>query len=290
MIGDGRGMNESCLTHEGRAAAPGGGGRARISALVCARNEEARIGDCLGRLSGFDEVVVVADRCTDATAEIARRAGAVVLEGIFPLEGHRREAGVARCSGDWVFEVDADEHLTPELLAELRSAVVGASGTWFRVPIDNYVGGELVRFGWGGSFGTTRGARFYRRGVKRWKAERVHPGVVFDGPCAGDLAAPMKHFVDDDLSDMVQRLNRYTTLRATDLADSGEPGALWDNVFRGFRRFWKCYVDRQGRRDGDLGFMISLMAGLYPVISHLKAREIMKQRAAAAMKVASVAS
>lgn len=253
----------------------------KISALVCAHNEAERLGACLASLRGFDEIVVVADRCTDATADIARRAGAVVVEGAFDLESHRKEAGFAACAGEWVLEIDADERVTPELTAEIRAAVAEAKGDWFKVPIDNYVGDILVRHGWGGSFGSTLGARLARRGVKHWKVERVHPGVRFDGVSAGVLTCAIQHYVDEDLSDMVQRLNRYTLLRGLDLADRGEPGELWDNVFRGLRRFWKCYFDRKGRRDGDLGFAISLMAGLYPLLSHLKAKEILRQRAAA---------
>jgi hypothetical protein len=52
---------------------------------------------------------------------------------------------------------------------------------------------------------------------------------------------------------MVQRLNRYTALRGQDLADSGKIKSLWDDLFRGVRRFYKCYVSRkgyQGRRHG----------------------------------------
>jgi len=250
----------------------------QVSALVCARNEEARLADCLRALRGFDQIVVVADRCNDRTAEIARSFGAVVIEGIFPLESQRKEAGVAACLGEWVFEVDADERVDAELVAEARAAAADASGDWFQVPLDNYVGETLVRRGWGGSFGTSSVARLYRRQVKHWKAERVHPGVKFDGRFAGALKTPMRHMVDDDIGDMVDRLNRYTALRAADLADRGEPGELWDNVFRGFRRFWKCYVGRKGRTEGDLGFLIALMAGLYPVLSHLRAKEILEAR------------
>ncbi|HEV2530577.1 glycosyltransferase family 2 protein [Phenylobacterium sp.] len=250
----------------------------RVSALVCARNEEARLSECLRSLAGCDELIVVADRCHDRTAEIARSSGAVVIEGIFPLENQRKEAGLAACSGDWVIEVDADERLDGEFLAEVRAAVAAANGDWFQAPIDNYVGGRLVRRGWGGAFGTSSAARLYRNGVKRWKAERVHPGVSFDGRFAGTLTTPIRHDVDEDIGDMVDRLNRYTALRAADLADRGDPGRLWDNVFRGFRRFWKCYVGRQGRTEGDLGFLIALMAGLYPVLSHLRAKELLDAR------------
>lgn len=249
-----------------------------LSALVCAHNEEPRLAACLYALAFCDEIVVVADRCTDRTPELARQHGARVIEGVFPLESQRKDAGVAACSGDWILEVDADELVGAALATEIRAAIDHAHGDWFQIPVDNYVGETLVRHGWGGSFGTSRVGRLYRRGVKIWKPQRVHPGVTFEGRFAGCLTVPMRHRVDDDIGDMIARLNRYTALRAADLADQGAPGELWDNVFRGMRRFWKCYVRRKGHREGGLGFLIALMAGLYPILSHLRAKELLEAR------------
>lgn len=252
----------------------------RLSGLVCVHNEEARLAECLGRLSFCDEVVVVADRCTDGTEAIALRFGAKLVSGSYPLEGPRKAAGVEACGGDWILEIDADELVGKTLASEILAAIGAApAGDYFQIPVDNYVGETLVRRGWGGSFGTSLVGRLYRRGSKHWKEQRVHPGVTFDGDLAGVLKTPIVHVVDDDIADMVARLNRYTDLRALDLADAGERPGLWDNVFRGFRRFSKCYWGREGRKEGELGFLIALMAGLYPVISCLKAREIIKSRA-----------
>ena len=82
----------------------------------------------------------------------------------------------------------------------------------------------------------------------------------------------MVHLVDRDISDMLHRLDRYTTARALDLRDSGDIGTLPANTRRIFSRFWKCYVARKGYREGPWGLLIALMAGLYPILSHLKAR------------------
>jgi len=246
-----------------------------LSGLVCVHNEEARLAECLARLAFCDEIVVVADRCTDRSEAIARKMGARVVSGIFPVEGLRKEAGVAACRGDWIVELDADEAVTPALAQEIRETIVRAdAGDWYQVPVDNFVGAQLVRHGWGGSFGASSVARLFRKGVKRWKNERVHPGTTFSGVYGGRLDNAILHKVDDDIADMVQRLNRYTALRGQDLADSGKIKGLWDDLFRGVRRFCKCYVSRKGYKEGDLGFLIAVMAGLYPLLSNLKAREI----------------
>ena len=245
-----------------------------LSGLVCVHNEEARLAECLERLAFCDEIVVVADRCTDRSEAIARKMGARVVSGIFPVEGLRKEAGVAACRGDWILELDADEAVTPALAHEIRETVARSTADWHQVPVDNFVGAQLVRHGWGGSFGASSVARLFRKGVKRWKSERVHPGTTFTGVYGGRLNNAILHKVDDDIADMVQRLNRYTALRGQDLADSGKIKGLWDDLFRGVRRFYKCYVARKGYKEGDMGFLIAVMAGLYPLLSNLKAREI----------------
>ena len=73
-----------------------------LSALVVAHNEEQRLPACLEPLRFADEVVVVLDRCTDGTRDIALAVGARLLEGGWEIEGDRRNAGIAACSGDWI--------------------------------------------------------------------------------------------------------------------------------------------------------------------------------------------
>lgn len=254
----------------------------RISALVCAHNEEARLADCLRRLRFCDEIVVVLDRCTDGSAEIAARLADKVVAGAFPLEGPRRAAGVDACSGDWIFEIDADEGVTEALAIEVRETVNSCRAVdHFLIPVDNYIGQRLVRHGWGGSFGTTAVTRLFRKGVKQWKLERVHPGVTLDGNPGGRLKNALVHLVDDDVSDMLRRLDRYTDLRARDLIDKGRIDGLWSAGFRAVRRFWKCYVSRKGYREGGWGVLLATMAGLFAFLSVLRARLMLAEGATA---------
>lgn len=78
---------------------------------------------------------MVADHCVDRSESIALEYGARVVSGSFPLEGPRKEAGVAACSGQWIIEIDADEWVSAQLAQEIRRKVEnGASGDDFQVP------------------------------------------------------------------------------------------------------------------------------------------------------------
>ena len=250
---------------------PEAGTVAGLSALVVARNEERQLADCLERLGFADEIVVVLDRSRDRSKEIAERYGARVIEGAWEIEGPRRMAGIEACRGPWVLEVDADERVPPELAAEIRTALPGAAPGYFLIPFDNYIGERLVRDGWGASWGVSAAVRLFTKGAKRWGDQRIHPKLVLSGERRW-LKSRMIHYVDRNISDMLARLDRYTTARARDLRASGDIGSYGHNVRRLFSRFFKCYVSHRGYREGPYGLLIALMAGLYPLISYLKAR------------------
>jgi glycosyltransferase involved in cell wall biosynthesis len=246
--------------------------RPRLSALVVAHNEERQLADCLSCLVFADEIVVVLDRCDDRSPEIARRFTEQVLEGAWEREGERRNAGIMACRGDWILEIDADERVGPELAVEIAATIAQSPADWHLIPIDNYVGDRLIRWGWGASFGRSAHAGLFRQSAKRWGAGRVHPAITLSGRQGRTLEARLAHYVDRDISDMLRRLDRYTTARARDLRESGDIGSFSHNLRRIFSRFWKCFIARRGYREGEWGFLIALCAALYPILSYLKAR------------------
>lgn len=245
----------------------------KLSALVVARNEEARLPACLAALSFADEIVVVLDRTTDASRTIAEKAGARVLEGAWEREGDRRNAGIDFCSGEWILEVDADEHVGAELGAEIRRTVAASAAARHSIPVDNHIGQRLVRHGWGASFGKSAYWGLFRKGTKSWGRERVHPRLTLTGEAGAPLESRLRHDVDRNLSETIQRLDRYSTARALDLREAGDPDPTSRYVRRFFSRFWKCYVARKGWREGGYGLVIAALAGLFPLVSHLKARD-----------------
>jgi len=243
-----------------------------LTALVVVHNEAGQLADCLERLTFADELLVVLDRCTDESADIARRHNARLIEGAWEREGDRRNIGIDAATGPWILEVDADERVSPALAYEIITLARHSAAQWHTIPVDNYIGTRLVRWGWGASFGKSAYAGLFRKGAKRWGPERVHPRLTFTGEKGAPLANPLEHLVDRNISDMLRRLDRYSTAHALDLRESGEIGSYGHNLRRIFSRFWKCYIARKGYREREYGFLIALFAGLYPILSYLKAR------------------
>jgi hypothetical protein len=248
-----------------------GGAKPSLSALVVARNEEARLGPCLERLGFADEIVVLLDRTSDASAAIARAYRARVIEGAWHDEPSRRNAGIESCNCDWILEVDCDEWVTEALAAEIRAALAFARDGYFVVPMANHIGGRLVRYGWGAYNGVAAKPILFRRGMKHWGKGRVHPSLDLEGE-RQRLKEPMLHFVYRDLSDMLARLDRYTDLAAQDLIESGAPVRLSTALRRMLSRAWKSLVARRGYREGAYGVALALYSALYPLLVYLKAR------------------
>ncbi|HXE29871.1 MAG TPA: glycosyltransferase family 2 protein [Stellaceae bacterium] len=256
MASDGSGPR----THQGAPS---------LSAVVVARNEEAQLAACLERLRFADDLVVVLDRSTDRSAEIARSFGARVVEGGWELEGPRRNAGLDRCRSDWIIEIDADERVPAALAQEIRRAIAQGASDIFLVPMANHIGTHRVRYGWGAYNGVAAKPILFRRGAKRWGAGRVHPRIDMTGR-RGTLGATLDHYVDRDIGDMFRRLNRYTDLAALDAIDSGDIPPMGHSVRRVFSRFWKSYVARKGHREGAYGLALATFSALYPLLIYLK--------------------
>lgn len=243
----------------------------KLTALVTAHNEQDRLPSCLATLGFADEIVVLCDKCTDRTEEIAKTFTDKVFSGSWAMEGERRNYAISLCQGEWVLEVDCDEQVPEDLAKEIRNVIATTEFDWHEILVDNFIGSRLVRHGWGASFGKAAYPGLFKKGVKQWGPERVHPSLKWSGQKGPMLKSRLHHYVDRNISDMIKRLDSYSTARARDLRDSGKVGTLANNLRRLVSRFYKCYVSRKGYKEGRYGFLIALFAGLFPLISYFKA-------------------
>jgi len=241
--------------------------RTPVSIVIPTRNEALQIGECVRGLAWAGEVIVVDGASADGTAESARAAGARVLNGARAGTGGQtiaaqRNAGIAAAAHEWVFALDADERIGPELAAELAATVAAPAHEAYAVRRRNvFFGRTVTRAGWGEDWVV----RLFRR-ERRFVERRVHEGLE---PVAdvGRLGAPLEHVPYRDLSHYLQKLDRYATWAAEDLAARGRRPRLSDLLFRPPARFARMYLLQLGVLDGWRG---AVLCGLAAVSVFLK--------------------
>ncbi len=241
----------------------------KISAVIVAHNEEKNIASCLESVKFADEIVVVLDKCTDSTKEISLRYTNNIIEGSWKIEGARRNVALGAATGDWILEIDADERISKQLAEEILS-IREQEPCGFVVPIDNYIGKKLVRHGWLRTLGVLKRQTLTYKDLKKYDEDKeIHPTYVLNGKIKF-LKNPIIHLVDEDISDLLARFNRYTTWKANDMIRKGK---IKYGIFDFKTRFFKSFFIKKGYKEGALGLLIATLCGLYPFVSYLKAKE-----------------
>jgi tetratricopeptide (TPR) repeat protein/GT2 family glycosyltransferase len=172
------------IAHLARVSAAARDEQPLVSAALIVKDEEENLPACLASLSGLvDEVVVYDTGSTDRSVEIARAAGATVVEGYWDDDFSRaRNEALARCTGEWVLSIDADEVATGNPAAIRTALEVNWGVDVLVVQITNVFGPA----------GTARpgldhfGPRLLRRSRCRWRL-RLH-----EQPVTPDGDAPMR--------------------------------------------------------------------------------------------------
>ncbi len=279
-----------------------------LSVLIPVRNEAANLAACLASVAWCDDVVVVDSGSTDGTADIARAAGARVVDfkwnGALPKKKNWALAHVA-WKNEWVFIIDADERVTPALARELTALISGrdpAIGP--RVEHDGYYVNRRFWFldGWLNHCGyyPSWNLRLFRHGLGRYEQpaggaaagsgdNEVHEHVELTGT-AGYLTGEMEHYAFPDVATWVEKHNRYSNWEArlqveASAADAaGLDPALarkrrlrrlaWHLPFRPALRFFYHYVWRAGFLDGYRGFVFCRLMAWYEFMCAAKAHEL----------------
>lgn len=106
-----------------------------VSVIIVTKNEAGRIGRCLSALRAFGEIIVVDSQSTDETQNLARRHGAQIVDFIWNGQYPKKRQWCLDhldLKHDFVFFVDADEIVTPDLIAEIRALDFTAAGYFVR--------------------------------------------------------------------------------------------------------------------------------------------------------------
>jgi glycosyltransferase involved in cell wall biosynthesis len=242
--------------------------RPAISACIIARDEEDRLPECLASLGWCDEVLVVDSHSTDRTREVAAAAGARVIERDWPGHVAQKEFAIRAAHHEWVFCIDADERVSPELAAEIAS--LGArdfeTHAGFSMPRASLYLGRWIRHG---TWYPDRKLRLFDRRRGRWGGRDPHDRVEVSGPVRS-LAGELRHEPYRSFEDHLATIDHYTSVTARELHAEGRRARLIDWLVRPPLRFLDFYVWRRGFLDGWRGLLLAYLAAHYVRLRYAK--------------------
>lgn len=267
----------------------------KIDVMVPTLNEADHIADCIRSAKLLGDVYVLDSLSRDDTQKIAREHGAVVVEHPFVNYSLQKNWGLDNLpfTGDWVFILDADERITPELRDHIHRTIRA------KPEVDGYfINRELLFMGHrvrNGGLYPSWNLRLFRRGRARYEERSVHEHMVCQGPTAY-MSGAMLHVRRETMTAYVLKHIRYADLESDEwvasklgtsrtapveqlfrhhlrlrqwLRRKAWPAMPW----RPFWRFMYMYFVRLGFMDGAAGWHLARLMASYEYMISLFYRD-----------------
>lgn len=226
----------------------------KLSAIILARNEEEMIKNCLESIRWVEEIILVDTGSTDKTIEIAQKTvpGIKIVETKQGSFSDWRNLGLKHAQGVWVFYVDADERVSPELENEIKQALKENRYDYFIIPrLNNLLGRDMRHGGWYPDYVT----RLFKTKLLRGWQGKIHESPQIRGK-KGKLGNELFHLTHRDIESMVLKTLQWAKLEAEQFWEKGAPSATFKHLlFLPLKEFFRRVFWLRGFQDGVEGFI-----------------------------------
>jgi len=230
----------------------------KLSIVILTYNSEKYLNEVIDSASFADEILIVDSGSADQTIELARNSGCRVEYQEWLGFGRQKQKAVDLAHNDWVFVLDSDEVILPELRQEILETLQSPTRDGYLIPRLNYFFGKPILHG---GFYPDATIRLFDRRKGRFTPDEVHEKVVVKGS-VGNLHSPMKHYAYDNIEQFIEKQNRYSTLGAKSSRIKAVVNPVWT--------FLKMYGIKQGFRDGWHGYLIARLYSQYTFWKYIK--------------------
>ena len=214
-----------------------------------------------------DEIVVVDSHSTDGTPEICREFGAKIVDSDWLGFGRTKKMATARASHDWVFSIDADEEVTPDLQQQIQQLLDGIPEfKAYRIRRSSfYLGTQIRHSGWDRDYPV----RLFNRNHGTFNEKEVHESVKIPG-VKGTLPGPLRHYSYPTVGLHLAKMNRYSALGADEAVQNGKTSSILAARLRGAAKFFNMYLLKRGFLDGAVGYVLARNSAFGVYLKYLK--------------------
>ncbi len=241
-----------------------------LSVVITSFNSAATLARTLESVAFADEVVVLDSFSSDATAEIARAAGARFAQQAFKGYAQQKNDAIALARHDWVLLLDSDEWLDESAIACVRQWKQTAPQVQgYRLPRI-----EWVFWRWSHPWvHRNRYLRLFDRRVTRMSGHRVHESPVVSGTVAS-LDAPIRHYGETSITVKMDKINRYSSLAAEDKWAAGQRAHFWHLSLYPLWSFLRQLLIRRQVFNGTAGWINAALNSHYAFLKYAKLRAL----------------
>jgi len=231
-----------------------------VSAVLIVKDEALILAECLASLDWADEIIVLDGGSDDDSVAIAGNfTGKVFVEPDWQGFGAQRQRAQQHASGEWIFMIDADERVTPELQQEIQAAVAdNQQQHLYLMPILPWCFGRFIRHsGWY----PAHKIRLYPRLKARYGDDRIHEKLILnDGMQKHWLKGDLLHFTYRDMKHYLVKSASYADEWAQERQQQGQQASLFQAITHGAGCFIKMYLVKRGFLDGAQGLLLAALS------------------------------
>ena len=225
----------------------------KITAIIPTLNEEIHITEAIKSVSFADEIIIIDSFSTDKTLEIAAKFDVKIIKRKFDDFSSQKNFAIEQAMHSWIYILDADERVTPEVEKEILEAVKNPQDyVGFYVRRRFYFAGEVINYcGWQ----RDKVIRLFLKEKCKYQGV-VHETIVSDGEF-GFFKNKIDHFGYRDYNHFISKIHQYGELKAIQLHQQGKKVSLFHIVIKPPARFFIHYIIRKGFLDGFAGLILA---------------------------------
>ncbi len=245
-----------------------------ITCAILAHNEEKNIGYCIDTLSWCDKILVIDNNSSDKTATIALEKQAEVIYANFKSFAKARNFIKSKIKTDWVFFIDADERVTPQLAREIIFRIEQGKYKVFSIKRQNVNYGRFFKYTGYDKDIVTR--IFYKKSLKKWVGD-IHESPIFEGEDFL-LSTPLIHFSHRNFIQGLEKSIKWTPIEAKLFINKKIKKVGFFTILRkGIMEFLRRAIFYKGYKDKTEGLIEALVQGMNRMFVYIQIWEMQQK-------------